>query len=86
MCGECFLLDGAGQRPHIAGMDILEFYQVAASVFVGNFFFAWWAWGLWQMQRLEKLGITEHNLPWKVLAALTIPLIPVIVALILTPS
>lgn len=56
-------------------MDIVFFFQIVAAVFVGGLMLAAFLWAGWTSVRLEKNGVEQDRLPWRVYLFLLVPLI-----------
>lgn len=66
-------------------MDIVFFGQIVAAVFVGGLMLAAFLWAAWTSVRLERNGVPQDRLPFRVYAFLLAPLILVGFMLYITP-
>lgn len=54
-------------------MDIVFFFQIVAAVFVGGLLLAVFLWAAWTSVRLERNGVAQDALPWRIYVLLIIP-------------
>jgi len=52
--------------PMLGGMDVLFFFQVVAAVFLGGLMLAGFLWAGWTSVRLERNGVPQDRLPFRV--------------------